>query len=191
MVYFLEKTGCQELSDFFTDEPPLFLIKAVKTLFDQPRAQPDHQGMLGDFPWNSRHIRGFPREDISIGVEEVDEHAFLLGGEGGADAYRLVSGVVGVDEDLLDVLHRLKESGHPLRVGRSFSDVLPDSYELLRSEGCRSELAAIGKDIVEGAPDTKRATGSFEPTENVKEVLIDPDNSTDKMVRIGTALSPK
>jgi len=29
------------------------------------------------------------------------------------------------------------------------------------------------------------------PAENVKEVLVDPDNSTDKMVRIGTALSPK
>ena len=53
------------------------------------------------------------------------------------------------------------------------------------------ELAAIGKDVVEGAPDVKRAGGSFEPTKNVKEVLIDPDNSTDNLVRIGTTLSPK
>jgi len=37
----------------------------------------------------------------------------------------------------------------------------------------------------------KRAVRSFEPAENVKEVLVDPNNSTDKMVRIGTALSPK
>ena len=36
----------------------------------------------------------------------------------------------------------------------------------------------------------KRAAGSFEPTENIKEVLIDPDNFADKTVRIGTALSP-
>ncbi|XP_066324164.1 uncharacterized protein [Miscanthus floridulus] len=53
------------------------------------------------------------------------------------------------------------------------------------------KVAAIGKDITEGAPDVKRATGSFEPVENVKEVLIDPDNSTNKMVRIGTVLSLK
>ena len=94
--------------------------------------------MLGDFPWNSRHIRGFPREDVSIDAEEVDERAFLLGGEGGVDAHCLVGGVVEVDEDLLDVLRRLKGSGRPLRVGRSFDDVLPDGCKLLGSEGCRS-----------------------------------------------------
>ena len=104
--------------------------------------------MLGDFPRNSRHIRGFPRKDVSIGVEEVDERALLLGGEGGADAYRLVSGVVGVDEDLLDVLHRLKGSGRPLRVGRSFGDVLLDGCEFLGSQGCRSELAALDLTLV-------------------------------------------
>ena len=92
--------------------------------------------MLGDFPRNFWHIRGFPREDILIGAEEVDERAFLLWGEGGADAHRLVGGVVGVDKDLLNVLRRLKGSGHLLCVGRSFSDVLPDGYELLGSEGC-------------------------------------------------------
>ncbi|XP_066311155.1 uncharacterized protein [Miscanthus floridulus] len=53
------------------------------------------------------------------------------------------------------------------------------------------ELAAIGKDITEGVPDVKQAARSFEPVENVKEVLVDPDNSIDKMVRISTALSPK
>ena len=37
----------------------------------------------------------------------------------------------------------------------------------------------------------KQAAESFEPTESIKEVLVDPNNSTDKMVRIGTALSPK
>ena len=92
--------------------------------------------MLSDFPRNSQHIRGFPRKDVSIGVDEVDERAFLLGGEGGADAHCLVGGVVEVNEDLLDILCRLKGSGHLLRIERSFSDVLPDGYELLGSEGC-------------------------------------------------------
>ena len=66
--------------------------------------------MLDDFPRNSQHIRGFPRKDVLIGAEEVDERAFLLGGEGGADAHHHVDGVVGVDEDLLDILRGLKGS---------------------------------------------------------------------------------
>ena len=65
------------------------------------------------------------------------------------------------------------------------------SYELALATLASKELIAIGKDIAEGAPDAKRVAGSSKPMENVKEVLVDPDNSTDKTVRIGTALSPK
>ncbi|XP_066358235.1 uncharacterized protein [Miscanthus floridulus] len=65
------------------------------------------------------------------------------------------------------------------------------SYELALVTLASEELTSIGKDIAEGAPDTKRAAGSFEPTKNIKEVLVDPDNSANKMVRISTALSPK
>ncbi|XP_066354692.1 uncharacterized protein [Miscanthus floridulus] len=65
------------------------------------------------------------------------------------------------------------------------------TYELTLATLASEELTAIGKDIVEGAPDVKRVARSFEPAENIKEVLIDPDNSIDKMVRIGTTLSPK
>ena len=148
MVYFLDETGCQELSDFLADDPSLLLVEAAQALFDRPGTQPDLQGMLGDFPRNSRYIRGFPCKDVSIGAKEVDERAFLLGGEGGADAHRLIGGVIGVDEDLLDVLRRLKGSGRPLRVGRSFRDFLPDGCELLRSEGCRSELTALDLALV-------------------------------------------
>ena len=50
VVYFLDETGNQELSDFFADEPPLLLVEAAQALFDQPRTQHDLQGMLGDFP---------------------------------------------------------------------------------------------------------------------------------------------
>ena len=66
-----------------------------------------------------------------------------------------------------------------------------ESYELASATLASEELVAIGKDIVEGALDTKRAARSFEPAENIKEVLVDPDNSTNKTVRIGTTLSPK
>ncbi|XP_066356887.1 uncharacterized protein [Miscanthus floridulus] len=81
-----------------------------------------------------------------------------------------------------------------ITVGTSFQRAYEcevKSYELASATLASEELIAIEKDITEGAPDSKRATGSFEPTENVKEVLVDPDNSTDKTVRIGTALSPK
>ena len=148
MVYSLDETGRQELSDFFVDEPPLLLVEAAQALFDRPGTRPDLQDMLSDFPRNSRHVRGFPRKDVSIDAKEVNEHAFLLGGEGGADAHRLVGGVVDVDEDLLDVLHRLKGFGRPLHVGRSFGDVLPDGCEFLGSQGCQSELVALDLELI-------------------------------------------
>ena len=66
-----------------------------------------------------------------------------------------------------------------------------ESYELASATLASEELTAIGKDIAEGAPNAKRAAESFEPVENVKEVLVYPDNSADKTMRIGTALSPK
>ncbi|XP_066373348.1 uncharacterized protein [Miscanthus floridulus] len=53
------------------------------------------------------------------------------------------------------------------------------------------ELAAIKKEVTEEAPDPKKSTGSFEPIEGSKEVLIDPDSSDDKVVHIGTTLSSK
>jgi hypothetical protein len=69
--------------------------------------------MLGDFPWNARHVRRLPHKDVFVGTEEVDKRAFLFGGERGADAHLLVPGVVRVNEDLLDTLHGLKGSGNP------------------------------------------------------------------------------
>ena len=51
------------------------------------------------------------------------------------------------------------------------------------------ELTAIKKEITEEAPDPKKSTGSFEPVEGYKEVLIDPGSLDGKVVRIGTTLS--
>ena len=50
---------------------------------------------------------------------------------------------------------------------------------------------AIKKEVTEEAPDPKWLVGSFEPTAGVKEVLIDPSSSEDKVVRIGTTLPSK
>ena len=53
------------------------------------------------------------------------------------------------------------------------------------------ELAAIGKEVTEEAPDPKRLARSFKPVEGTKEVLIDPSGSKGKVVHIGTTLSSK
>ncbi|XP_066318374.1 uncharacterized protein [Miscanthus floridulus] len=51
------------------------------------------------------------------------------------------------------------------------------------------ELVAIKEEVTEEAPNTKKSTGSFEPAEGSKEVLIDPKSTEGKTVRIGTMLS--
>ena len=56
---------------------------------------------LGEF---LRHIQGFPHKDVFVIAEEVDEHAFLFGGERSTNAYSLSLGASGVYEDLLGAL---------------------------------------------------------------------------------------
>ena len=51
------------------------------------------------------------------------------------------------------------------------------------------ELATLREEVIEGAPDAKRSSGSFESAEGPKEVLLDPSNSEGKKVHIETALS--
>ena len=60
--------------------------------------------MLGDLPWDAWHIRGFPRKDVFVIVEEVDERAFLFRGERSTNAYPLSLGASGVYEDVLGAL---------------------------------------------------------------------------------------
>ena len=61
--------------------------------------------MLGDFPQNARHIRGFPCKDVFIVVEEVDERAFLFGGKRGTNAHRFTLGAPGVYKDFFRALY--------------------------------------------------------------------------------------
>jgi hypothetical protein len=53
------------------------------------------------------------------------------------------------------------------------------------------ELAVIKEGTVDEALDSKRSAVSFEPAEDVKEVLIDLDNFKDKVVHIGAMVSYK
>ena len=71
--------------------------------------------MLGDLPQDARHIRGAPRKDICVGVEEIDEHHLLFAAEGGADLQRLVVRVARVEGYLLDTLGGFEALGVSVR----------------------------------------------------------------------------
>ena len=64
--------------------------------------------MLGDLPWNARYIRGFPRKDVFVVAEEVDERAFLFGGECGTNAYYFPLRAAGFYEDPLGALYQFE-----------------------------------------------------------------------------------
>ena len=68
----------------------------------------DLQSMLGDLPQDARHIRGFPRKDVLVGVEEVDERAFLFRGERGPDTDFFALGAAVIQEDLPGVFYRFE-----------------------------------------------------------------------------------
>ena len=86
--------------------------------------------MLSNFSRNAWHVRGFPHKDVSVGVEEVGEHAFLFGGKHGADVHHFALGVARVYEDLLGALHRLERPGRPLGVGCFFDDLPQDAWHI-------------------------------------------------------------
>jgi hypothetical protein len=58
---------------------------------------------------------------------------------------------------------------------------------ITESEALIADLDCLSKE----APDAKRHTGNFEPTEAVKSVPLDPSNDVGKKVRIGSELDPK
>jgi len=66
-----------------------------------------------------------------------------------------------------------------------------ECYEHASAIIASEELVVIKEGITEEAPDSKRSAGSFEPTESIKEILINPSSSKDKVVCIGTTLSSK
>ena len=51
------------------------------------------------------------------------------------------------------------------------------------------ELTALREEVMKGASDAKKLTGSFESAKGSKEVLVDPRSTEGKTMRIGTTLS--
>ena len=89
MEYLFDESGRQKFLQLLADRPALELVKASQALLHRLGVGSDIKGVLGDLPGYARHIRGTPREDISVGAEKIDEHHFLFAVEGGADLQRL------------------------------------------------------------------------------------------------------
>ena len=92
--------------------------------------------MLDDLPRNVWHIRGFPRKDVFVVAEEVNDRAFLFGGKRGTNAYHFTLGAARIYED-------------PLGALCFFRDPLPESGELFGGDDCHGvatslDLALIG-----------------------------------------------
>jgi hypothetical protein len=58
---------------------------------------------------------------------------------------------------------------------------------LLESEALVADLEKLSKEI----PDPKRHVGSFEPVEEVKFVLLHPNDPDGKVLKVSAALDPK
>ena len=120
--------------------------------------------MLGDLPWNAWHIRGFPRKDVFVVAEEVDECAFLFGGQRGTDAYRFTLGVAGIYEDLFGALCRFELPGRFFGVGCFFGDLFPEGGELSGGDDCCGvattfDLALVS--MLEGGADGDDPAGAW------------------------------
>ena len=96
MEYLLDESGLQKLVHLLADRPSLEFVEAPQALLDRLGVRQDMKGVLGDLPWHARHVRGAPREDVSVGTKKVDEHHFLFAVEGSADLQHLAAEGVGV-----------------------------------------------------------------------------------------------
>jgi hypothetical protein len=124
MMNLLDEFGLQQLVDLLADDLALLLVEAAQALFHQFGAGSDLQGMFGDFPRYAQHIRGTPRKDVDVCAEKVDEHCFLFGIEGGADAQGLSVRVGGIEGYELDIFCGLEVAGMALGVGDLFGQTV-------------------------------------------------------------------
>ena len=82
--------------------------------------------------------------------------------------------------------------GGIITIGTSFQRAYEcevECYDHVTTIVASAKLMTLRKEVAEEAPDPKRLTGSFKLVEGSKEVLVDPESTKGKMVRIGTTLS--
>ena len=111
--------------------------------------------MLSNGPWYAQHVRWLPCEDITIGVQEVNELVFLFGRELGPDSHRL-GWVSGVDTYCLGFLEWAEghQGGWFVVVWDYWGRRLPKLRELRRVDDGGGELkmlAVAREGVREGA----------------------------------------
>ena len=105
----------------------------------------------------------FPHKDVSIGVEEADERAFLFGGKRGTNAHHLFLGALKVYEDLHRAFQWLEGPSRPLGVEHFLGDLFPDVRGLSRGDDCRGVIAALDLALIgalEGGADGDDLVGA-------------------------------
>jgi hypothetical protein len=92
---------------------------------------------LSKFPWDSRHLCGFPSKGIAIGLEEVDEGALLPVGDRGPDS-NMLGRVSVIDLNVFSVLGGFEHAGGNLGCVRPLPGVnaSPQLRQLSRSSLC-------------------------------------------------------
>ena len=115
MKYLLDESGRQKFLQLLANCPALELVEASQALLHRLGVGSDIKGVLDDLHRYARHVRGAPREDVSVGAEKVDKHHFLFVVEGGADLQCLVVGVIRVEGHLLDTFVGFEAARVPVR----------------------------------------------------------------------------
>ena len=79
------------------------VVKAAQSLLDGLGSRQNAELVLGDLPWDARHVGRLLGKSVLVGAEEVDERVFLFSRQLGADPHHL--GWVGViDRDRLGLV---------------------------------------------------------------------------------------
>ena len=76
----------QEPGHFFTNSLSPLFIKPPKELSDRLKFRINTESVLSEFSRYTWHVRRFPREDVPILTDELDERAFLCWIQIGTDA---------------------------------------------------------------------------------------------------------
>src|SRR6266540_3001364 len=103
MVDFSDEVSGHELGELVSDGLFAVLRESAESLLDRLCSFFDIKGMLDHLSGVSRHVGGFPSEDVLVCPKEGDERAFLFVAELCPDQSRL--GRIGrVEHNLLEVL---------------------------------------------------------------------------------------
>ena len=78
MVDFFDEVGGRELGEQISDGLFTVLRESAKSLLDRFCSFLNVEGVLDHLPGDTRHVGGFPSENVLVCSKEGDERAFLF-----------------------------------------------------------------------------------------------------------------